>query len=762
MKNSSIDNVEEEYLLKQIDSLDNKLYNNLKINLMTKEFLSKNFLVKKLKDITSKLNVYQYRLDKEYGYNSNVYSFITNDIIKLDYKYKISVYGLFKNIKNQKSSKKRIKLIKEIIDIYNELYKGIDLYDYESKEDINKVARFFHNSLVSERKIYSKNLTITKKEKKEKETIEYEPIKTTKDFKEIPNNYDFYNSDIKDIFKYYVDILKNCKIDENLILYTNILLKKLKDDDDREKYFICLYSIKDLLKYRKLYNPTEEEKNIIKVCSKNIKEFLSIFDVKKFVEEKKEEKDYKFDILSILLRDYNNYELICKLLEEKKDFLNAKNNNSSIVVYILSLYLRNYEMIIKDHKYIYNIDYLKEVYKLFLSNKEFILSVEDKNILDNMLNDFINNIDSLDINTNKKRHVKSDVDSLYPDKFIEENNHKEVRLEDYNSNIFDMYFYDMKHGSLKPNEVDLTSEDTFILNDPYTCYSYVEGKGKKVLKIHTADISSVVEERTALNNSIYNDLLDGNEINDKVLSYLKFKKDELSSALTYEITMDNDRNIKGFKVYKSRIKVDGELLDYKTDEEKYKNLRRLESDYVRKYGDFNLRGLDRFEYVLKHLMQKEFIKMARNNNLPIIAYKVIEKPAVSAEIKSEFMNTLKEVSKSECNNLNNIFNSSIEDDFYSNKVRLNEEYDLLLSGEPNYLYLLNQRMIKYLVLNEGVFNPFYGSNLKRQINDEYSSIMGLLNEKLNHKEEIDFDYKKRRRFKSYILKKENYDEENEE
>ena len=34
----------------------------------------------------------------------------------------------------------------------------------------------------------------------------------------------------------------------------------------------------------------------------------------------------------------------------------------------------------------------------------------------------------------------------------------------------------MKHGKLKPNEVDLTSEDTFILNDPYTCYSYIEAK----------------------------------------------------------------------------------------------------------------------------------------------------------------------------------------------------------------------------------------------------------------------------------------------
>ena len=79
-----------------------------------------------------------------------------------------------------------------------------------------------------------------------------------------------------------------------------------------------------------------------------------------------------------------------------------------------------------------------------------------------------------------------------------------------------------------------------------------------------------------------------------------------------------------------------------------------------------------------------------------------------------------------------------------------EEYDLHLTGTPNYIYLLNQRMIKELINNELGYGSEFYIRQKDKTSTKYSELKDILNDILNYKSEIDFDYKQRRNYKTYV------------
>ena len=106
---------EENELLKELDKLDSKFYQMIKLNIKTKELLSKDLLNKNIKKINCKIRNIQSKLDNIYGYNSDLYSKNSLNIIKTDYKYNVNMYNLYRSIKYQKSSKQRVKIIKSVI-----------------------------------------------------------------------------------------------------------------------------------------------------------------------------------------------------------------------------------------------------------------------------------------------------------------------------------------------------------------------------------------------------------------------------------------------------------------------------------------------------------------------------------------------------------------------------------------------------------------------------------------------------------------------
>ena len=740
----------EKFLINEIKKMEKEYYKILKLHFKYQELFKKNGLKNKVKEIRFNIRSLYEELDKKYDYKGSVYNHISYTIIKIDYKFKLKAYDIFSNLKIEKDPKKKVKSLYKVLVMYINLYKELDEKDYKSKDLIKYLLQYLRNEIyIEKRKI--KNSVV---ENEIKEEIYIEPKEEQEEITVDINDNDILNNEsIEDLLYSYRKVVREKKITNSLIIIISLIIERIKKQGSFDENEELLYSVLHSLKNRKieLKKNNKYEKNILRECYKMIDNFINDTNLRKT--NVTEPYDYKFDMIFELLKSSNNYSIIKKLVKEYPQIVNIRNNKKSILEYILLLFINNYTNLIMGSKNNYNVNYIKEVYKLFCKSKSLFLSTEDITELDRLLNDYIIFIRNFDIGSKPKEKIIKELNELYINNLKEENKYyKDINKDYLNDEIDDIEKSDLNHIK-RPNEINLTNEKTFILNDPYTCYSFTEGKGVKSLKIHTADFSNIVEENTSLDNYIYNSLLDNNKINKNIREYLKFKENDVVSAFTYEIILNDDLEIKDLKIYRSKIFIDGDILDYSNNEYVYKNLRRIVNEYISKYGDIKQVGLNKIEYILKDILQKEFIKLARRNNLPMITSKVLEKNSVTLDVYSNILKIFSKLNVSEYKKLYKIFNENIKEKYYDNKIINNKENELFLTGIPNYIYLLNQRMIKSLVNNEIGKDYNYYDNLKDKYNSEYINLVSTLNNILNYKFYKDFDNEKNIS-KKYVLNKE--------
>ena len=740
----------EKFLINEIKKMEKEYYKILKLHFKYQELFKKNGLKNKVKEIRFNIRSLYEELDKKYDYKGSVYNHISYTIIKIDYKFKLKAYDIFSNLKIEKDPKKKVKSLYKVLVMYINLYKELDEKDYKSKDLIKYLLQYLRNEIyIEKRKI--KNSVV---ENEIKEEIYIEPKEEQEEITVDINDNDILNNEsIEDLLYSYRKVVREEKITNSLIIIISLIIERIKNQGSFDENEELLYSVLHSLKNRKieLKKNNKYEKNILRECYKMIDNFINDTNLRKT--NVTEPYDYKFDMIFELLKSSNNYSIIKKLVKEYPQIVNIRNNKKSILEYILLLFINNYTNLIMGSKNNYNVNYIKEVYKLFCKSKSLFLSTEDITELDRLLNDYIIFIRNFDIGSKSKEKIIKELNELYINNLKEENKYyKDINKDYLNDEIDDIEKSDLNHIK-RPNEINLTNEKTFILNDPYTCYSFTEGKGVKSLKIHTADFSNIVEENTSLDNYIYNSLLDNNKINKNIREYLKFKENDVVSAFTYEIILNDDLEIKDLKIYRSKIFIDGDILDYSNNEYVYKNLRRIVNEYISKYGDIKQVGLNKIEYILKDILQKEFIKLARRNNLPMITSKVLEKNSVTLDVYSNILKIFSKLNVSEYKKLYKIFNENIKEKYYDNKIINDKENELFLTGIPNYIYLLNQRMIKSLLNNEIGKDYIYYDNVKDKYNSEYINLVSTLNNILNYKFYKDFDNEKNIS-KKYVLNKE--------
>ena len=748
----------EQELIKRINELERDYSRVLKLNFKAQEMFNKKTLKnirRHVKEVRQKLKVLQKELDDKYNYEGSIYNNISYSIIKLDYLFKTDAYNNFYKIKIEKNPKKKLKLYRKTYVSLIENYNNLDKEDYKYKRVTKSLIDLMRQKISREKAKVRRMIQLESlEEQKNNVSIKEKKQEEIRDYVDITDSYIIKNEDIKEVMLSFRNMVRKSPIKVDFINYASIIRNRLIYEDAMEENYELINSIIDQLRYRKLEfkKPDKKEKKIIRLC---MDEMIDLSEQVKVRNTKiAEVHDYKFEMILELLRNNKNYQLVRKIVKDYPAVVNIRNNKRSILSYILQLYINNYMMILNDHRYNYNIDYLKEVYKLFAASNSLYLTDEDKMELDSILDEYIYKISELDINSKRKNYVINDAKELYIDSLSNNKNyHKKIDKYSFDANINDIKFFDRNHSKIY-SEVDLTDEHTFILENPYICYSFNEGKGIKSLKIHTADFSNIVEENSALEKYVYNCLLDNKKVNSTLSDYLEFKKDDIVSAFTYEIIMDNDRKIRDFKVYRSKIKVDGEIMDYSNNKYVYDNLRRIVNDYIRDFGDVKLTGLRKIEFIINDILSKQYLKLVRNNNLPFIVSKEKELPAIDPETRSKISNIFNKLQKKDAKKLDKIFNSKIEEKYYDNKTRYDEINDLSISGNPNYIYLMNQRMLMLLLMNEYPMSQEKYSQIKQKTIEEYDNLIKTLNDILDYKTEEDFDYKKRRNFKTYMLTKE--------
>ena len=750
----------EQELIKRINELEPEYSRNLKRIFLYRNLFNKEpkMLRKKFKEIRQKLRILQQELDENYKYEGSIYNEMSYSIIRLDYLFKNNVYDSFYKLKIENNPKKKLKLYRKVFVSLIEEFNDLDREDYKYRKITKNIIDLMRYKIVKEKAKVKKLIQIESiKEKETEERIIQERVaEKNKVYLDITNPEIINKEDLKEVMDSFRNMIKNAPITEDFIDYIGVIKKRLINEDAMEDNFDLINSTIDYIKYRKYYlKKDKKEKNILRNCSNVLEELRDQIKLRNVPIV--EAHDYKFDLIFELLKDQKNYQLIKKMVNDYPLVVNVRNNKKSILSYMLQLYLNNYMMILKEHKYNYNIDYLKEVYRLFASSNSLYLSYEDKMELDSIIDEFIYSINELDINSKKKNYVINDAKELYIDNTNKENDyHKKIDKYMIDANMKDLEFLDPNH-SKRSSEIDLTHEHTFMFDNPYICYSITSEKGILVLKVHTADLSNIAYEGSELDKYIYNCELDDKKINSTLSNYLEFKKGEEVSALTYEIRdiTNKSKNKKELKIYKSRIRVDGKLLDFASDPYVYRDLSKVEEKYISENGDINQKGLNRKECILNDILNKEYLKYARNNNLPIITKKERKVPVIDPDTLSNLQVILNKMGKNkDSKKISNILNELITDKWYDSVTSYKDIGDLNIIGNPNYIYLMNQRMIKLLLLNERQFTQEMYAHVKELVIGEYSDFINTLNQISGHKTEEDFDYKKRRNFKTYVFKKE--------
>lgn len=562
---------------------------------------------------------------------------------------------------------------------------------------------------------------------------------------------------IKDILESFRYLIRQGVISENITMYARTIVNRISAENrvNDEEYLSYLYSILDSIKYRRLIVDKEDKHTlqILKNCSQIIKEFLNTKAISEF---ENDTTDYRFDIVCELLTSEEFYPTLKKLVSDYPEIVNVRKGQKHILGFILNEYIDNYKKLLeKDLKQYKNIDYLREVYKLFSSSNNLYLTNFEKKNINIAIREFIIYVSKNVKNSKRKNHITKELKNLSTHHYYDE---KTLDLREVNGYSYDVQLNGIKASNSnhreRKSEVDLSKEYTIMLSNDYICYSFINNGKTKSLKIHTCDISNLIPRYKALDNYMYNCLMTGDELNNDILDALRFNINERVSAFTYEIIFNNANMVIEFKVYRSKIRPNVRINEEINNNKTYSRLKRLSNSIMinqnYKYTNLNIIGIEK---VLHHLLNDTYLNSIRQRDIPYIFSETeVISPIGDITIYSNIKEIFNKLGREDFLKINDILSTTLEEFHYSDKPFASEDdYNLYLLGKPNYIMLQNQRIIKTLYMNELDLPIESYIREKKKFKIEYNNLLVDLNDIVGYMSVEDFDHKKRRVKKKIIV-----------
>lgn len=779
LENQKIGKTKEEFrkiVVNMIMDLESKYYKLYKLNMKyTELFNKKTKYINRLNILRQKivkLKKYLFQLDtkrrkenwikKEKNMNFPVFH---NQIIDMDLKYKLKTYELIVKLILEDNPKIKIDVINELQSIYTDLIKNISKEDYQIKIQVKYILSYLSKLARSEkvkiRKLELKETLIMKDENSVKNMPDYNI------YHDILNGNNISEYALAVIISSFKNIIMNYEINENLIKCVDNIIDRFNEkENSSEVYMNYLYSMIDSIKLRKQkFDRNSKERLILNQLLEKLNEFENILSYYNDEFENIQAK-YLYDIVCTLLYDEDGYLIIKKILEKIPKSINATSENKHVLEYIVELYLKNYEKLIVGNKINYiNIDYLKEVYYLFIDNADLGLSKEVKNRIDNQLNNFIKRITS---DKNQKQIV---IDNILVNTIIVKNDKRKnyiveeiTKLASYCGKVkyelkeLDQELLEKQINCItgpnsnyenSNNTIDLTKEENLILDNNYISYNYKNTYSSNILRVSVCDMAGLISEYTDINNYIYNQTIEGKKLDKRILNRLKFKDGEEVPAITFKISLDENNKPISLYIYKSRIKP--KKID-DSNNEMYKQITKVVNDIMNKRDyDFDTLGSHEIEIVLRNLINELYLSFAKDNGIPF-TYSGVEKAAsIKPNIYSNVGQILNNLNKKQATNIHDVLTSNLGEFHYSSKpFPVYGDFDLNLVGEPNYIFLENQRILKALVLSKFESGIMQNDLEKEILVMEHQNMVIDLNGSVNYKGIEDFDYKTRKKKKKIL------------
>ena len=293
-------------------------------------------------------------------------------------------YNILLHIKKKKIYKKIYRIIAKENKLSSnlkknkkEFFKYLTLEKYESlqKEILNIDEKIQKNNKFI---IYIEKLIKNeKKEKIIKATPKKEKEKLT-DYTELLSSQSIL---AKEFSKFLQEILQdvyirkyNIALDSSIPKEISDLFEKIQKQSKEEKEELCLLGLDVIKNYLRTISKEEVYKRkflkkIILLFEKNLNDtYSNFYDTTTY-----------YEILKILSKDDRNYSIIQQIITEIPIFLEARDENTHIVFYLLDEMIYNYKLKLLNHGLVYqNPMFYKEIIKLLLKENHLTEDEQEK------------------------------------------------------------------------------------------------------------------------------------------------------------------------------------------------------------------------------------------------------------------------------------------------------------------------------------------------------------------------------------------------
>lgn len=297
--------------------------------------------------------------------------------------------------------------------------------------------------------------------------------------------------------------------------------------------------------------------------------------------------------------------------------------------------------------------------------------------------------------------------------------------------------------------IDLTNEENIVLDNKYIAYNYKTTEDSNILRVSVCDMSVFVPTDSSLNNYIYNQMLTNEKIDERILNKLKFQDGQITPALTFKISLDKNNRPIGLYIYKSKIKT--RYLN--GNNQMYSDIIKVINDVekIKKY-ELDILNDDKVYEVSRRLVNELYLDIVQDKKLPF-TYSGVEKTSdIEPNIYSVVGSISSKLPKEEFTSIYNIIINNLGEFHYSGKpFDVLDDFDLNLVGEPNYIFLENQRIIKSLLLNELNLGIEQYDKRKHIFDVEHQNMIIDLNGSINYKGIEDFDYNSKKKKKKILI-----------
>lgn len=583
------------------------------------------------------------------------------------------------------------------------------------------------------------------------EETEFEVSELQKEIESVmQDNESIEDFELKDSLVAFAEYIRHNSIKENeqqILDYAKYLTLELNDYMvENKKIFDGFDYMLDAMK-SKLYKLNDKEDEIILEERKLLKEvrsnFIAIYKIYK-EDTSKKKKDGKFEIINYLMQTEQDYIYLKKIVKNMPDIVNTRYEDKHIVLYILDEYIDNFKKLLKDRnsKYI-NKDYLRAIYHLFTRNYMIKLTEEERNEIDSKLSDFIKYVKNTIIKQKRKNVAIAEIKKLktsnyyYYDDSIELRCANDKMAEGRRQMILRSY----EDLLVRNDRKDLTEQKNILFGISNFAATLKQEDRRYILQIHVLDIHQFIPSGNMLDNYFYNCLMNKEEVDQSFNEDFRFQDGKKYPTITYELTFLKSGTVEKLNIFSSKIKItdhynNQSMVEINKDKDVL-NYYEFYKKVINKNND-NLTAtvsLEKMNEYFESILNKEFIKFVKKNDLPYIYYgrdDIVNRDY--DRIMNNITNNLQNLEKKQFNIMKDVFEKATDDKHYSTMgFNKNGEYYPQLTNPLNYIGIETQRMIDDFLFNRRRLET-YGEfiKLKKEYKNKYDYEVDALNKSIDY------------------------------